>query len=726
MSIVAGQPATAQDINDALNAKISIASAGDIAITATGGTVNAALSQRFSRRLNVIDDFGAKGDGITDDTANIQAAFNQAGTTGGTVYFPKGTGDFCISSTITAMAQVALGVAPSDSEVHFAKHNVINVESDAGAVIKATAAMNSMIVFKSNSLLSDIGPFYSTVHGITLNGNSNATVGILSNYTMHMDIQHNAFHGCTGPAIELIGYGVARIAHNVFKGPIGVQFGISATPGGGDSMILHNDFYPDNASGTCQAVNMGPWSGDTTITGNVVTRVQTAGTGTCYGVRLSGDQASDSSHEVRHVIITANEFWQVDAAVYGRSFSGSQNVWQNAISKNHVYDTYGVLADLNNCDDFIVTDNFCNGKHLNVAAGPAITLASCSRIRIGGNIAGNYTAGFLVGTDMVDCEITGNIIQDVGQSGTSAAVIGLSESSTCVRNVVRGNHIYQSSSSYAQNGVVENTGVDQTMAQDNFMSGLSNPYTKVGTNSVMRRVEFASAVPTTGTYNVGDLTYSTAPTAGGTIAWICTTGGTPGTWAAFGQSSTSSSGMLVDSVSAGDLYGTTALFNPISTTNSLMMYGIFRNNNPGPYIDLIHQRDSSGNPAVNVSGDVIGAWRFQGYDSAANRVAAQIQAVADGTPSSGSMPGRLSMWTVPSGSVTLIERLRVSQDGTVSANANAPIATTATGGFFAIPTCAGTPTGTPANAVGASVVFDTTNNKFWAYNGSAWKGVALT
>lgn len=258
------------------------------------------------------------------------------------------------------------------------------------------------------------------------------------------------------------------------------------------------------------------------------------------------------------------------------------------------------------------------------------------------------------------------------------------------------------------------------------MSGLSHPYTKVGTSSVMRRIEFASAVPTAGTYNIGDLVYSTAPTAGATIAWICTTGGTPGTWAAFGQSSTSSSGMLVDTVSAGNLYGTTALFNPISTTNSLMMYGIFRSNDPGPYIDLIHQRNSSGSPAVNVSGDVIGAWRFQGYDSAANRVAAQIQAVADGTPTSGSMPGRLSMWTVPSGSVTLIERLRVSQDGTVSANVNAPIATTATGGFFAIPTCAGTPTGTPANAVGASVVFDTTNNKFWAYNGSAWKGVALT
>jgi len=39
----------------------------------------------------------------------------------------------------------------------------------------------------------------------------------------------------------------------------------------------------------------------------------------------------------------------------------------------------------------------------------------------------------------------------------------------------------------------------------------------------------------TGTYKLGDIIYGTTPTAGGTIGWICTTAGTPGTWKTFGS-----------------------------------------------------------------------------------------------------------------------------------------------------------------------------------------------
>jgi hypothetical protein len=56
----------------------------------------------------------------------------------------------------------------------------------------------------------------------------------------------------------------------------------------------------------------------------------------------------------------------------------------------------------------------------------------------------------------------------------------------------------------------------------------------------------------------------------------------------------------------------------------------------------------------------------------------------------------------------------------------AALATNATDGFTYIPTCAGTPTGTPTAQTGVkAMVYDTTNNKFWVYNG-AWKSVTLT
>ena len=55
------------------------------------------------------------------------------------------------------------------------------------------------------------------------------------------------------------------------------------------------------------------------------------------------------------------------------------------------------------------------------------------------------------------------------------------------------------------------------------------------------------------------------------------------------------------------------------------------------------------------------------------------------------------------------------------------LATTATGGFPYIPTCAGAPTGVPTRAAAGFVplVFDRTNNKLYAYDGG-WIGVTLS
>ncbi len=44
----------------------------------------------------------------------------------------------------------------------------------------------------------------------------------------------------------------------------------------------------------------------------------------------------------------------------------------------------------------------------------------------------------------------------------------------------------------------------------------------------------AAAAPTSGTYEVGDRVWDTAPAASGAMGWVCTTAGTPGTWKTFG------------------------------------------------------------------------------------------------------------------------------------------------------------------------------------------------
>jgi len=83
----------------------------------------------------------------------------------------------------------------------------------------------------------------------------------------------------------------------------------------------------------------------------------------------------------------------------------------------------------------------------------------------------------------------------------------------------------------------------------------------------------------------------------------------------------------------------------------------------GAAANLFLQRGVTGTPVGDT--DAVGQVNFNGFDGTNYSNAALIRAVVDGTPSTGSMPGRLSFQTTPSGSTTPVERLRVDASGRV-------------------------------------------------------------
>jgi hypothetical protein len=104
--------------------------------------------------------------------------------------------------------------------------------------------------------------------------------------------------------------------------------------------------------------------------------------------------------------------------------------------------------------------------------------------------------------------------------------------------------------------------------------------------------------------------------------------------------------------------GGTALFNANSNTAG-----------PG----LTFGRSRAGSTAV-VSGDLVGQIILQGYDGVANFGQVNFSANVDGAVSTGSVPTRLIIATTPSGSVTPLERMRITIAGFVGINTSSPSA----------------------------------------------------
>jgi hypothetical protein len=151
------------------------------------------------------------------------------------------------------------------------------------------------------------------------------------------------------------------------------------------------------------------------------------------------------------------------------------------------------------------------------------------------------------------------------------------------------------------------------------------------------------------------------------------------------------------------------------------------------------------------SGDQLGRISFRGNISGTYYDGAYIDAYVHTTPGANDMPGRLSILVSADGSATPSEiarfipgsaannyftfqavgtgfnsRLSVAGNNLVLGSGSA-LATNATDGHVMIPSCAGTPTGAPTSAAGGQLpmIYDTSANKIWFYNGS-WRGVVVT
>jgi len=144
-----------------------------------------------------------------------------------------------------------------------------------------------------------------------------------------------------------------------------------------------------------------------------------------------------------------------------------------------------------------------------------------------------------------------------------------------------------------------------------------------------------------------------------------------------------------------------------------------------PAILARRANNTAASPSATASGDTLLNIIGEGYQTNTNAftgAVAQIRLVAAEAFTSTAQGTRVGIRTTPVGTISALERLQVTSQGSILLAVQGALATNATDGFTYIPTCAGTPTGVPTTQTGqVAMIYDTTNHKFYIYDGG-WKG----
>jgi hypothetical protein len=500
-----------------------------------GNIYDVLVGSQFPIDYYNVKDYGAKGDGVADDTVAIQLAFDTAMINGGgKVIFPAGA--YNVSSTLIIRPHTAAVDPGGNQTIHFISMDRLQLEGQGQACIKATAAMDNVIRTYDFSYPGNVGSFsnfYTHISGLKIDGNNLAKTGIFVYQALHSIIDYNQIFNVEN-GINIYGYGELDVRNNVIKCS---KKGIIMTSGG-DSLLEKNDiFLDDNAIG----VDMTAYSGSTLINKNTFTPTYAAnpehvGLNMTIGVSIYNGNWSDVPATTGPIHISNNSF---DGVLWGvKAFSSVLNktvdieLFHNKLANNANYNGISLFSGQNvqNC---LIHDN---NVGVNYAYAGAINklaeLTNCNECSIVNNLVCASTDTPIKLYSCTNISVLGNSIFNYCLDSAAGAAIEISGES--MNNTVKGNVIRQNggTSTLSKTGIQEVGTSNFNVAKDNEFSGLVDTrYKKVGANSYFNYEGFGYAAPTTGTWLKGDVIRNAEPFADDkTFCWICVTSGTPGVW----------------------------------------------------------------------------------------------------------------------------------------------------------------------------------------------------
>lgn len=557
--------------------------------------VEAKLAQTVS-----VEDFGAVGDGIVDDTDAIQNAINALATDGGILYFGPKTylveqtgGNFALEikskikfQGVSGATTILLGNAATDCGIFGSNSAINNIYFDG-------------ITFDGNNGSVAANTFGFKVPNIATFVVTNCTFqglnkdGILAGETTLA--QNVVVDNCIFNADGSTGNGV-RVYHNEGLTINSCRFfqyiasPIDTNPTSGSNVqtyaIITNNYLENDSlnwlpgySSISLLVDRVLCEGNTVIGGGYIVVHDYAGSGqTTRDYRIIGNTILDTVS----LGIAVNQGENSDIVISGNNIKGCLSSGIQIVNPNAPpYTTTNPVIISNN----IIEDTNTNTVYTNTNQPACILLQQANNVLITGNqcIAPRFAGIWVAGSS--DVVIEGNYIVD--QKGYAASNFttfngggivvspGGGSYTVSVNNVmINGNFVYNflttlsgsPSANVRVGGIsvfsdatptytVSNITITNNLVNQGYGIGiqtytLESVYingnyitntvgTLVDTSSVYRlsngQIGAYSAAPTTGTWERGSVVYNSAPSAGGTVGWVCVTAGTPGTWKTFGS-----------------------------------------------------------------------------------------------------------------------------------------------------------------------------------------------
>lgn len=540
--------------------------------------------------------YGAKGDGITDDSGVIKSIVSSLNSSaGGTIFFPTGTYVF-------------------STQILIQNINNIRIRTEKGVVLKKQAKFPTDMPYGIFEFLDCTGVHVDEVifEGITTsttdvvwndNGiNVHSCSNVIISKCFFKDFGDNAIEVCSeyNPSLPAaVNSSYIMINNNTFTN---VSKAITTTPGGSEDVIVsQNISYNVKGYGIRFYTDI-PSISRIIITDNIIKNSIGSGIGidSCSNVIVSNNVVENTKEE--GILLESNGAAITNGHTFanvklhdnivrncGNGILVMNNVYNNGdnrlvqnveIVNNFIENTVGVsttadhgaiVVSQNQIKNLKIVSNTINGSaDCGIYIGMYVTnLADSDEIRINDNYINNCTNDLIkieryastrnykdieiarnkcIGSsfDIYDCDhltISDNSINTSKLSGV-----------TNCNSVNVKNNYFQSSNDgfqfYNNNGLNLSNNYFEALTNALALLGsckniieVNNVYvgptvltgafnTKIGING--NSISFGNAIPSTGSYKKGDIVYNSNPASGKYIGFVCITSGTPGIWKGFG------------------------------------------------------------------------------------------------------------------------------------------------------------------------------------------------